>query len=503
MATRTATYRPTLNTTRVGALLACLVVAIAAGVVTGITGSPIPALAILVLALGALLLAHPEIGTIVFLGLLWTNAAAVAARFHGVPDIVASAALLGLLSIPVTRHLLRREAVVVTPALFAILAFLAANLVSAAFSTNINLALTNIVTLFGEGLLIYLLISNALRTPQMIRAATWAIIIAAVGLSALSVHQELTGSYRDPYLGFAQTTRLEDAPTEEPRPDSRPRMMGPIGEQNRYAQILLVVLPLALFAVRPQRPFWRHAVPIGGSLVILAGIFLTFSRGAAVALGILMLVVVLWRYVRFSHMLAIVLAAALTVFAIAPEYIGRLDSIRAVTSLLSGQGSGPDNAILGRTTSNIAALLVFLDHPVTGVGPGVYVDDYSREYANELGLRHFTTSRRAHNMYLEWGADLGILGLSAGVAMIAIPLIQLARLRRYWQLRRPEYATLAGAYSLAIIAYMASAIFLHLSYVRYFFALLAIASAVIWVLSRERSAIDSKEQAALARASQG
>ncbi len=91
-------------------------------------------------------------------------------------------------------------------------------------------------------------------------------------------------------------------------------------------------------------------------------------------------------------------------------------------------------------------------------------------------------------MYLEWGADLGIFGLTAGVAMIAIPLVQLARLRRYWRWRRPQYAAMAGAYSLAIIAFMGSAIFLHLSYVRYFFVLLALANAVIWVLTREREA---------------
>jgi len=186
-------------------------------------------------------------------------------------------------------------------------------------------------------------------------------------------------------------------------------------------------------------------------------------------------------------------AALLTMLLIAPEFVSRLDTIRNASNLVTGEsgGEGPDGAILGRTTSNLAALLVFVDHPIVGVGPNLYAAQYSQDYGNELGLRHLGTSRRAHNMYLEWAAELGILGLAAGVGALVLTIVQLRALRRYWRWRRPAYSNMAGAYALALVAYMGTAVFLHLSYERYFFTLLALANAVIWTLSRERAILES------------
>ena len=160
---------------------------------------------------------------------------------------------------------------------------------------------------------------------------------------------------------------------------------------------------------------------------------------------------------------------------------------------VTGDGEVPDGAIVGRTTSNIAAVLVFVDHPILGVGPEVYAQDYSQRYATRLGLRFFEEERRAHNMYVEWAAELGIVGLTTGLAMIVITLVQLASLRGFWLSRRQEYADLAGAYALALLAYATTAVFLHLSYVRYFFVLLALANAVIWILGRERDGLREAE----------
>lgn len=469
--------------------LACLGLAVFSGIGMAVTGSPLPLALVVVLVVVGLLVIWPDIGTLVFLGALWTNVPGVAARFHGVPDAVASTFVL-LLVIPVAWYLLRRGPLVVTPALFAVLLFLAANLLSAAFSRSPEAGWTRIAEFLTEGVLIYAFVSNAVRTPETLRRATLVVVLAAVAMGGLSIHQELTQSYRDPYLGFAQTTRQEDPVTLEPRPDSRPRMSGPIGEQNRYAQILLVVLPLALFGLRTDGSGWRRAAAMGAGLVILAGVFLTFSRGAAVALAGLLVVLVAWRYVRLSRMLAMVGAVMLVVVLIAPEFLGRVDSLRAVTSLVTGEGEDPDGAILGRTASNLAALGVFADHPIVGVGPGIYAAEHSQAYANELGLSHFDTSRRAHNMYLEWGAELGIIGLASGLAILAVTIVPLARARRYWLTRRPDYANLAGAYWLALLAYMGTAAFLHLSYERYFFTLLALANAALWVLAHERALLE-------------
>lgn len=474
----------------VAAAVVSLGLAAVAAVAVAVTGTPLPLALVLLLVFAVLLMTRPDIGTYLFLGLLWINVPAVLTQFHNVPGVLANSLAL-LLFIPVGRYLLARKSVVVTPALFAILLFLAANMLSAAFSQSPDTGWARIQTFLAEGLLVYLLVTNAVRTPRILRGATWILVLAAVFMGGLSVHQELTQAYRDPYFGFAQTTRQDDPLSEQPRADSRPRMMGPIGEQNRYAQTLLVILPLALYGLRLRSARWRLAIGIPAALIITAGVLLTFSRGAAVALVMLLLVLVIWRYVRLRHMVAMACAFLLTVLLIAPEFLARVDSITAASELVTGEGEGPDNAILGRATSNLAALLVFVDYPITGVGPAVYSTEFSIEYANELGLRHFGQTRRAHNMYLEWAADLGVIGLVTGLSMLAVTMVQLARARRYWRWRRPDYANLAGAYWLALVAYTGTAIFLHLSYERYFFTLLGLANAAIWILARERVALEA------------
>ncbi len=459
--------------------------ALLGGLATAISGSPIGLAASAALALGSVLLIRPHLGSILFLALLWLNVPAVLVQVHGIPSVAVQASVV-LLRVPVARYLLRREPVIVTPAIVAVLGFVAANLVSAATSANPTLATEGVLTVVAEGLLVYLLVSNAVRTPHMARLAVITLVLASLAMAGLALFQEATETYGDNYFGFAQNTLNDDDTAGTDASDTRPRMAGPVGEKNRFAQVLIVVLPLALFGMQIRHPFWGRVVPIGSSLVILAGVFLTFSRGGAVALAILAAVLVLRKYVRLAHMLTIGVAFALTVLIVAPEFIARVESIGSVAGWVSGEGEDPDGAVIGRTTSNIAALLVFVDHPVAGVGPGVYAEDYSIQYANRLGLRFFVEERRAHNMYIEWAAELGLLGLVAGVAMIAITLIQLAALRAYWLPRRRDLADLAGAFSLALIAYAATAVFLHLSYMRYFFTLLALANAVIWMLAQER-----------------
>ena len=82
-------------------------------------------------------------------------------------------------------------------------------------------------------------------------------------------------------------------------------------------------------------------------------------------------------------------------------------------------------------------------------------------------------------------ADTGIIGLTAFLSMVGVALVLLFRSSRYWRERDAERALIASSLLFALIAYLASAMFLHLSYQRYFWAVLGLASAAIWVLRRD------------------
>jgi len=189
--------------------------------------------------------------------------------------------------------------------------------------------------------------------------------------------------------------------------------------------------------------------------------------------------------VRLRHLLATAVALAVLVIAVVPDYVVRVRSLGAADTA-TAVDSRADAAIRGRATENLAALATFRDHPLLGAGPGGFFRRYSQEEANKLGLRFLGKNRRAHNMYLEIAADTGIVGLTAFLSIVAVTLAQLWNLARLWAaLGREDLVVLAQAFLLALLAYLASAAFLQLSYQRYFWFLLALANATAWMLRRE------------------
>jgi len=433
------------------------------------------------------------LAVVVFFFVFYTNLAVVLTRFHGVPQIIGSSIAV-LLLIPITRALIvERQPIVVTPVLPLVFVFLGTLFLAGIRSPEPTIVQNNMGLYLTEGLLLYFLVSNAVRTTHMLTRVIWTLILAGALLGGLSIFQELTHSYANDYAGFAQVDRLDTGGGFNVASDSagpkelRPRLGGPIGSENRYGQILAVVFPLALLrAFRDPRRF-RRLMAATASVLIAGGIFLTFSRGAAVAVAVTILMTLLLRELKLRNVLPALAVLTAIVFFVVPDYVVRLSSLEGVTALSSTSDSTnrPDSALVGRETENLAALHVFIDHPVTGVGPGVYFREYSRDYANRLGLRYLGSDRRGHSLYLEMVADTGIIGLTAFLAMAAAALVLLFRAARYWRDRDPERAIIASSLLFALIAYLASAMFLHLSYQRYFWAVLALASAAVWVLRRD------------------
>jgi putative inorganic carbon (hco3(-)) transporter len=421
-----------------------------------------------------------EISVIVFFLVLYTNVAVVLTRVHGVPEILASAFTV-LLLVPLVRHLVvERRPVVVTPTLPLVFAFLAALFLSATLTSEPDVARQAIGLYITEGLILYLLVSNAVRTTRMLTLVSWTLIAAGGFMGGLSVYQELTGTYANDYAGFAQVDKLEEIASEDVE---RPRLGGPLGSENRYAQILAVILPLALirFFREPSRRLRLFAA--AGTLLILGGIVLTFSRGGAVSVGAMLMLMMVLREIRIRRFLVSVAVVTAVVAVAFPDYVVRLSSLEGVTALSSESTTGAaDSAIVGRQTENLAAWNTFLDHPVVGVGPGAYFKEYSREEANRLGLRYLQSDRRGHSLYLEMAADLGIVGLGAFLAMVGTAMVLLYRRARYWRRRDPERAMLASSFLFALFAYLASSAFLHLSYQRFFWALLALTASAAWAL---------------------
>lgn len=469
--------------------LACTGVAAGVGLASALGPTALPLAGALFVGLAIAMLVWPEAATLTFVFALYLNVPVVAITFYGVPSLMAAASLL-LLALPLAGYLLRRQPLLIAPALPYMLLLLAAAILSAIRSSSLGEAMNWISVFLTEGLLLFVLITNVIRTPRTLMRAIWVLLIAGAIMGGLSVVQEVTHSYSSSFGGFAQIDGLGVVVSTNPLGSEtrQPRLAGPIGEQNRYAQVLLVLIPLGIgFAVRRRRTGER-VVALAASGLIIAGTLLTYSRGAAVALVGVLALMLLLRFVRLRAVLLAVAAVVVVAFLVAPGFFTRVASLQGLEALTSDTSSASaDGSLQGRAALSLGAWQAFVDHPLTGVGPGLFAADYSATYANDTGIHHFLSSSQfpAHNLYLGIAADMGLLGLVSFLAVLGVTGALLWRERLRWMGVRDDYAYLATAMGLSLAAYGASGIFLHLAYERYFWFLIAIANATILILQRE------------------
>ena len=442
--------------------------------------------ALLALGLGlcGLALRYPDVATYAVLFLLYSNLPGVGVAFHGVPKPLAAAFPL-LLAVPLVRDLLvRRQPLVLTPALFLLVLLLVVEALGAAFSIDPGKSFESVTTFAVEGVALYLLMTNVLRSKQVLRGATWTLVAAGIVMSVVPLFQQFTGTFERNYGGLAQVDGLGFETTEggeEGAPSERQaRLAGPIGEKNRYAQVMLVLVPIALSRVFRARGLLK-LFALGASASIALGFVLAFSRGGAIGMLCMLGVAIGLRLIDMRKALFAAAGMGLLLMAM-PQYWKRLETIATTVQVLESDSSAAaaDGATRRRITEMMAAVRVFVDHPVIGVGPGLF-KEYSEEYGNQDALRRIEGGRRAHSLYLELAAETGGLGLGLVLATLLVTFVGLAGARRLNLEADPELADLATTYLLALVCYCSTGVFLHLSYMRYFYVVLALGGAVAHV----------------------
>ncbi|MDP8905455.1 MAG: O-antigen ligase family protein [Chloroflexota bacterium] len=467
-------------------LLATVVVVVAVSAGAVVAAAPLIALATAAAALVVVAcLAKPDVATYLALAILYSNAAAIAVQFHGLPGWAGLSMPL-ILAMPLGYHLVvRRQRVTVTAAFPFVVVYLLVAIASTALAANASSAFERLLVFLVGGFGLFFALTNALRTIEMVRNAVWVLMAVGAVVGALSVYQFVTRDYRNDFLGFAQVD-LPGAGVTQFRAslEGIPRSEGPVGETNRYAQVMLVLLPLGMFVARADRRRWVKVVALVPTMLILLGVVATFSRGAAVAVAAMIVVAALFRYIRLIHVAALLLAGA-AALAIFPSYADRLLDLQALAALDRTSGAqatveGDASNLRGRVTHVLAAFYAFVDHPLLGVGPGQFGTHY-QHYARAVADTAFDAriqagEREPHNLYTGIAAELGMAGFVAFFGLIAVTMRDLLRARRRWLTERPDVAHLATAFWIALLGYLVSGIGLHLQYERYFWVLVALAA---------------------------
>lgn len=430
--------------------------------------------------------AWPETATLVVVFVMYSDGAAVAVRSHGVPSAV-TMGFFFLLLVPIVSHVMfGGESLRSDSVLLLMVAYIGPLLASALLSSYTADTFEFITKYIFEGLVIYFLIINAVRTPKTLRRSVWAVVLAGGFLAGITVVQEVTKTYSNEYGGFALTKivdaqgYLDEADTEtgqvdsEGRSVSRPRASGPIGDPNFYGQILCVVLPMAAVLLFSDCNRWSRILALTTTLLLVSAILLTFSRGAMIAVVLLAVLLILSGYLKIRYFLILSLFIA-TVIYLKPAYQTRLNTFSFVESHGMRQA---DYSVRERATILLASVRVFLDHPIFGVGPG-QSPKYIAGYGNADGYTKVRKDMEAHNTYLQQLDETGLVGFLFLAAIVAVTLRNLFKVRARSRLRCPEYAHITTGLILAIVMFLTTSIFLHLAFLRYFSLLLGLAGAAV------------------------
>ncbi|MGQ9585022.1 MAG: O-antigen ligase family protein [Anaerolineae bacterium] len=174
------------------------------------------------------------------------------------------------------------------------------------------------------------------------------------------------------------------------------------GSPNNLALFLERVAPLAAAYVVWGRRDWRKGAYGGAFVVILLGLYLTFSRGAwllGLPVAFLVMGALGGRRTWLGALgVLVVMAVALVPF---------LDTSRLLSLFDLQSGTAFFRLRLWESTWNM-----ILDHPVLGVGPDNFLYLYRTRYVlpnawEELNLSH------PHNLVLDFWSRIGLLGLAA------------------------------------------------------------------------------------------
>lgn len=324
----------------------------------------------------------------------------------------------------------------------------------------------------GKALVVFLLVALLVSSRKKLQSAVWTIAVTAAVLSGLAAFQAVTGS-RESFGGLA---RVEYSQIDEGLFGSR--AAGPVGDPNFFGQILLLALPLAFFAGRGGGPWAPWA---GGALAALVslGIFLTYSRGAVLALGVMLVMLLLMPAIHRRWIAPVALVAALALIVVPGNFLKRMETIG---ELFQDEPVRIEASVQKRTLVTRVAWRMFLEHPLLGVGAGNY-DVRFEEIAESVGssarLYDEPGSRDLpHSLYLEIAAETGVIGLLLFGGIGLVSLLRLYRSsRRSLAAGDVQVGFVQIALLLGLCGYLVAALFLHGEFQRYLWIILGLAVA--------------------------
>ncbi len=301
---------------------------------------------------------------------------------------------------------------------------------------------------FLKVVLIFIVMINVLRTEKRMKGL-WILVLVATCI--LSINAIM--AYR---LGQFELGGL--------------RIKGSIGglfdNPNDLALHLVTMVPIALVFFFSARNPLTKIIFLSVAILNVGGIVVTFSRGGFLAL-IAAITVLLWKLVRSSRWLLILVAPALVIAFIVFAPGG-------YRTRLSTTG---DDSSMARFDDLKRSVFIASRHPFLGVG----MDNY---------ILFSNANKSTHNAYTQVAAELGAPAAIIYILFVIAPFKGLRRIERQSyqskSMRRFHYASITLQASL--VGFMVASFFASVAYLWYIYYLVAYAVCLrrIYELAVER-----------------
>lgn len=204
----------------------------------------------------------------------------------------------------------------------------------------------------------------------------------------------------------------------------RGRVHGVVGgmfeDPNDLALSLITMVPLIYWMIQTRVTRSGRLFHMALMVVVVCGIVATQSRGGFIALlGVALMIV---RGSR-KKMVAVLIGAIIAVAVIWAMQRGAFDRFSTITNYQS------EETAQIRMHMWKAGVRMFADHPILGVGAGMFSVAYGQDYKDPSFA--YNTWWTAHNSLIQVGAEMGLLGLLLwiGFAVSGFSSLRTARRR--------------------------------------------------------------------------
>ncbi len=314
-----------------------------------------------------------------------------------------------------------------------------------------GLAWSTFYSLFLKTVIVFIVMVNAMRTERRLKAMILLSLIVGCFMSASALHNYFV-------IGnlVEQGTR------------AKVDIHNMFGEPNALALHLVTVIPLAIGLLLSTRNVVKKILYVALVIVMVAGVFVTFSRGGFLAL-VASGSVLAWKLGRRNRVAVVVLLVVLVVafLLLAPGgYESRLASIIDPSRDLVGSSAARKDVL-------IRSLWISLTSPFLGVGIGNF----------SIVSIHGQVS---HNSYTQVASEMGLVALALYLMFILVPYRRLRQIEKEnaRELRPSPFYYLSVGLQASFVGCMVGTFFLSVAYEGYIYSLVGYAICLRWLYHR-------------------